>query len=49
MSRELEYYQRVERSILKTYRKQIWRPFLDALNRYELIQPGDRIAVCISG
>ena len=49
MSRELEGYQTVERSILKKYRKEIWTPFMNAITQYELIQPGDRIAVCISG
>lgn len=31
------------------FRKQIWSPFLGALQRYRMIQPGDRIAVCMSG
>ena len=39
----------IERSIIKKYRKSIWRPFTKALNEYQLIQEGDRIAVCISG
>lgn len=41
--------QEIERSIIKKYRKDIWRPFVRALNDYEMIQPGDNIAVCISG
>lgn len=41
--------QEIERSIIKEYRKDIWRPFVRALNDYEMIQPGDNIAVCISG
>lgn len=49
MSRELEFYQKVERSIIKKYRKQLWAPFIDAVKRYELVQSGDKIAVCISG
>lgn len=49
MSRELEIYERVERSIIKKYRKELWNPFIRAVKRYELIQPGDRIAACISG
>lgn len=49
MSRELEFYQKVERSITKKYRKEIWTPFIAALKRYELINAGDKIAVCISG
>lgn len=39
----------IERSIIKRYRKSIWRPFLQAIDHYELIQAGDKIAVCISG
>lgn len=39
----------VERSIIKRFRKEIWRPFVRALNEYELICEGDCIAVCISG
>ena len=49
MKREFEFDQRVERSILTTYRKELWKPFILAVKRYELIQEGDRIAVCISG
>ena len=39
----------IERSIIKKYRKTIWRPFTKALNEYQLIQEGDKVAVCISG
>ncbi len=49
MEKERSYIQEVERSITKTYRERLWSPFLSAINRYELISPGDRIAVCISG
>ena len=49
MKREFEFDQRVERSILTTYRKELWKPFILAVKRYGLIQEGDRIAVCISG
>ena len=44
-----ERQREIERSIIKTYRKSIWRPFTKALTEYDLIQSGDRIAVCISG
>jgi len=49
MARELTFAQRVERSIIKTYRKDIWNPFIQACKDYQLVEAGDRIAVCISG
>ena len=49
MSKTLEPYQKAERSILTKYRKKLWNPFIGAVKRYELIKPGDKIAVCISG
>ena len=39
----------IERSIIKTYRKDIWRKFTKAVTEYNLIKDGDKIAVCISG
>lgn len=45
----LEPYREIERSIITDYRKTLWNPFIAAVKRYELISPGDRIAVCISG
>lgn len=41
--------QQIESSIIKQFRKEIWRPFVKALNDYQMIEPGDNIAVCISG
>lgn len=49
MSREMEPYQLIERSIIKKYRKALWNPFISAVKQYELINAGDKIAVCISG
>ncbi|MBS5315740.1 MAG: tRNA 2-thiocytidine biosynthesis protein TtcA [Clostridiales bacterium] len=45
----MEKYKEIERSIIKKYRKTIWTKFVKAINEYELIKEGDRIAVCISG
>ena len=49
MERQMDACQTIERSIIKKYRKQLWTPFIVAVKRYELIQAGDKIAVCISG
>lgn len=49
MAKELERYQKIERSIITTYRKEIWSPFVLAVKKYRLIDKGDKIAVCISG
>ena len=40
---------KAERSIIKKFRDTIWSPFVGGVKEYELIQAGDRIAVCISG
>lgn len=39
----------IERSLTTTYRKDIFRPFVKAINEFELVEPGDKIAVAISG
>ena len=49
MSGTLEPYQMIERSIIKKFRDELWKPFAYAVKKYELIRAGDRIAVCISG
>ena len=46
---EEEVSTRAEQSIRKKFRKSIWCKFTKAINRYELVKEGDRIAVCISG
>lgn len=45
----MEKYQEIERSIIKKYRREIWKRFISAVIRYKLINEGDKIAVCISG
>lgn len=45
----LTFAQNAERSIQKKFRKEIWRQFTRAIREYDLIQDGDKIAVCISG
>ena len=45
----MERHQLIERSIIKKYRKSIWNNFVGAIKDYKLIEPDDKIAVCISG
>ena len=49
MARSLTPCERIERSILTEFRKTLWKPFIAAIKRYDMIHAGDRIAVCISG
>ena len=49
MSRTFTPVQLIEQTIVRRYHEQLWSPFCKAIKRYRLIQPGDRIAVCISG
>lgn len=41
--------QTIERSIITTYRGKLWTKFVRALKEYELVLPGDKVCVCISG
>lgn len=45
----LDRAKEAEHSINKKFHKAIWSRFTAAINDYDLIQEGDRIAVCISG
>jgi tRNA(Ile)-lysidine synthase TilS/MesJ len=45
----VERYEEIERTIMTSYRKRIWNKFTKAIRDYDMIQDGDKIAVCISG
>ena len=45
----MERYKEIEKSIITTYRKSIWRKFIQGIKEFEMVQEGDKIAVCISG
>ena len=42
-------YLEIEQDLRKRYRKNLWCKFTKAIREYELVQEGDKIAVCISG
>lgn len=42
-------YLEIEQDLRKRYRKNLWCKFTRAIRAYDMIQEGDRIAVCISG
>lgn len=44
-----EKKEKIELSIRKKFHKELFSKFAKAINEYDLIQPGDKIAVCISG
>lgn len=45
----MERYQEIERSIITSYRKRIWSKFIQGIQEFNMVQDGDKIAVCISG
>lgn len=45
----MEKYKEIERSIIKKFRKEIWSRFIRGLKDYDLVNEGDKIAVCMSG
>ena len=45
----MERYKEIERSIITTFRKRIWRNFVKGVKEYQMISEGEKIAVCISG
>ena len=46
---EIEMPNEIELTIVNKFRRTIWSKFLKGIKEYELIQEGDKIAVCISG
>lgn len=45
----MEEFKKVEQSITKKFKKTIWKRFVNAVDKYKLIEQNDNIAVCISG
>jgi len=46
---EMTFAEKVELSLRKKFHKEIFSKFCKGINEYDLIQPNDKIAVCISG
>ena len=38
----------IERDLITKFRKEIYRPFCKALDKYDILKDGDKIAICIS-
>ena len=45
----MERIKEIERSIITTYRKELWAKFVRAIDEYELLKPNDKVCICISG
>lgn len=45
----MEIPNQIEESIVRKFTRPIWHRFLKGIKEYDLVQEGDRIAVCISG
>lgn len=39
----------IEKSIIKRFRKEIWRPFTKAVTDFNLLENNDKVGICISG
>ncbi len=46
---ELQEYEQIERGLSTSYRKKIWTKFVKGIKEFDMVQEGDKIAVCISG
>lgn len=47
--KEIKNIKDIERSLIKTYRRDIFKKFIKAIKEYKLVEDGDKIAVAISG
>ena len=45
----METTNKYELSVITEFKDAVWEKFLEGIEKYRLIQPGDKIAVCISG
>lgn len=48
-SYQAEKLAEIEKSIRKKFHKNVFSRFAKAINEYRMLEPGDRVAVCISG
>ena len=46
---EEKSYKEIEQDLRKRFRKNIWCKFTKGIRDYQLVEEGDKIAVCISG
>ncbi len=49
MKRIMDRSQEIERSVIKKFRRSIWNRMVAGIKDYQLLKPGDRVAVCVSG
>lgn len=45
----MERFEEIEKTITKSYRKEIWKRFIQGISEFQMVNDGDKIAVCISG
>lgn len=45
MKRELKRHQLIERTLIKTYRKELWNPFIQGVKNNKLVGDGDKILI----